>query len=310
MPSRSANVLTVLNLKGGVGKTHTVWLLRAVAQERGVRMLAVDLDTQGNLSRSLLSGRAVGRNDAPDHGSEYGYVDRSRSDHDSTGSEGIEALFNPASEIDVRSLVRRTPFHSIDVIPASPLLARFDLSTQTAWEACDLHLCLVDAVAELRGDYDLIVFDCPPRLSLVSFAALCASDFIIIPLEAADWGAQGIVQVRAAVDYVKTCYNPSLALLGYLVSRFKRARQFQRSYLQKLREHFGIQAFDTAIPDLARFEQSVALNRPITLYAPASTEAGIARRLYAEVQRRISRSRRVSAPRGGRDVSVGNGAAA
>jgi chromosome partitioning protein len=155
-------------------------------------------------------------------------------------------------------------------------------------------------IALIEDRYDYIVFDCPPRLSLVSFAALCASHYVIIPLEAADWGAQGIVQVTAAVEHVRARYNPDLALLGYLVSRFKRARAYQRSYLAKLREHFGVLAFDTIIPDLAGYEKSVTHGIPITLHAPSSIEAGIARRLFAEVQRRIHRSRR-GGPPGGRN---------
>ena len=135
------------------------------------------------------------------------------------------------------------------------------------------------------------MFDCPPRLSLVSFAALCASDYVVIPLEAADWGAQGIIQVTEAINYVRRRYNPRLTLLGYLVSRFRRARAVQQSYLVELRKHFGPLAFDILIPDLARFEKSVTLGVPITLHAPASVEAGVARRFFAEVQRRISRAR-------------------
>jgi len=81
------------------------------------------------------------------------------------------------------------------------------------------------------GLYDVIVFDCPPRLSLVSFAALCASDFVIVPLEAADWGAQGIMQVTSAVEYVQSRFNRRLQLLGYLVSRFKRRRAYRRPAL-------------------------------------------------------------------------------
>ena len=110
------------------------------------------------------------------------------------------------------------------------------------------------------------------------------------------------MQVTAAVDQVRARYNPDLALLGYLVSRFKRARAYQRSYLAKLREHFGALAFDTIIPDLAGFEKSVTHGIPITLHAPSSIEAGIARRLFAEIQRRIHRSRRSGPPGGRRDV--------
>jgi chromosome partitioning protein len=174
---------------------------------------------------------------------------------------------------------------------SNPLLATYDLSNKKLWEQSDLHLSLAEGLPAIEDRYDYIVFDCSPRLSLVSFAALCASDFVVIPLEAADWGAQGIVQVTAAVDHIRTRYNPDLALLGYLVSRFKRARAYQRSYLAKLREHFGTLAFEMIILDLAGYEKSVTHGIPSTLHAPASSEAGIARRFFAEVQRRIHRSR-------------------
>ena len=76
------------------------------------------------------------------------------------------------------------------------------------------------------------------------------------------------------------------AAFGYLVSRFKRARSYQQSYLKQLRSHFGDLAFDTLIPDLAQFEKSVTDRIPITLHAPGSVEAGIARRLFDEVESR------------------------
>jgi chromosome partitioning protein len=256
-----ANVITVLNLKGGVGKTHTSWLLASVCQERSQRVLAVDLDMQGNLSNSFLNG-----NDPV---------------------PGVEMFFHPGVDPSPDALVRNTSFDFIDLIPASARLQRFDVSDQKAWEKADLHLSLLDPVASLRPRYDYILFDCPPRLSLVSFAALCASDFVIVPLEAADWGAQGIVQVAAAIEYVQKRFNPRLQLLGYLVSRFKPRRTYQQSYLQKLREHFGKQAFDAVIPDLAKFEQSVTDRFPITLHAKRSKAAVIARGFFDEVESRI-----------------------
>ena len=264
MPSRRAKAITVINLKGGVGKTHTAWLLTGVCSERGHKLLAVDCDTQANLTRSLLE--------------------------QSDDGPGIEVLFHPGAEARPSDLIRNTRFPYVDVVPARPTLAQFDLSDQPAWERSDLHCSLVDTVEDGRTAYDFIVFDCPPRLSLVSFAALCASDYVVIPLEAADWGAQGIIQVTEAVNYVRRRYNPRLTLLGYVVSRFRRARAVQQSYLLELRKHFGPLAFDTLIPDLARFEKSVTLGVPITLHAPASVEAGVARRFFAEVQRRISRA--------------------
>jgi chromosome partitioning protein len=124
----------------------------------------------------------------------------------------------------------------------------------------------------------------------------------MIPLEAADWGAQGIVQVTAAVDHVRDRFNPGLTLLGYLVSRFKRVRAYQRSYVKKLREHFGTLAFDTVIPDLAGYEKSVTHSVPITLHAPRSHEADVARTLFDEVERRIGLHRRSGAGQGRQHV--------
>lgn len=261
--NRRAKVVTVINLKGGVGKTHTVWLLSSVCQERSLRMLVIDTDTQANLTKSFLP--------EPD------------------GQPGIEALFHPASDQSAHSLIRRTRFPHIDAIPAGAALTPFDLSDASHWEKADLHLSLQDSVESLRSSYDFIVFDCPPRLSVVSYAALCASDYVVIPLEAADWGAQGIVQVTAAIHQVQAKYNPRLRLLGYLVSRFKKARAYQRSYLEQLRKHFGELAFDSVIPDLALFEKSVTDSIPITLHSPSSEEAGIARDFFTEVVGRIEK---------------------
>lgn len=255
-----AHVISVLNLKGGVGKTHAVWLLASVCQERSLRVLLVDTDTQGNLTNSFVA--------VPEK------------------QPGVEALFHPGADQDIHAIIQRTAHSHIDILPSGPALAPYDLSDQKQWERSDLHLSLVDSVAQVRPHYDFIVFDCPPRLSLVSFAALCASDAVIIPMEAADWGAQGIVHVTAAIQYVQRHYNSRLQLLGYLVSRFRRARAYQQSYLKQLRTHFGHLAFDTFIPDLAQFEKSVTDRIPITLHAPRSQEADIARAFFDEVSRR------------------------
>ena len=274
-----AKVISILNLKGGVGKTHTTWLLAGVCSECRQRCLCVDLDTQGNLTRNLLG------NQSP--------------------TPGIEDVFHPGNDADLQSLIRKSPVKFVDLVPASAALSPFDLANQPDWEAGDLQRSLVDALAPVRNDYEYILLDCPPRLSLVSFAALVASDHVMIPLEAADWGAQGVTQVTEAVHYVRKRENRQLHLLGYLISRFKTARSYQHSYFASLREHFGDLAFDTVVPDLAGFEKSVTHCLPVTLRQPASREADIARRLFDEVRQRIgqdpigraaTRCRNVSTP--------------
>jgi chromosome partitioning protein len=260
---KAAKAITVINLKGGVGKTHTAWLIASVCQERSLRILAVDTDAQANLTNSFLPER--------------------------DGKPGIEDLFNPAADARAQALVRPTSYAHIDILPSGPGLAHFDYTDPRQWERTDLHLALREGIRDLRHAYDFIVFDCPPRLSVVSYAALYASDYVIIPLEAADWGAQGIIQVTGAIHQVQQRYHPTLVLLGYLVSRFKRTRSYQQSYLQQLREHFGDQAFDSVLPDLAQFEKAVTDAIPLTIHSPRSEAASIARGFFDEILRRIER---------------------
>src|SRR6266481_189661 len=108
LPPTKGKVITVLNLKGGVGKTHTGWLIASVCQERDQRVLLIDTDTQGNLSSSFLDEA----NTVP----------------------GVEMLLHPGSDHNPLPLVRRTPFSHIDIIPSSPAVARFDVSDKNDWE--------------------------------------------------------------------------------------------------------------------------------------------------------------------------------
>jgi cellulose biosynthesis protein BcsQ len=96
---RHATAITVINLKGGVGKTHTVWLLAGVCQERGKKLLVIDTDTQGNITTSLL---APARNPVP----------------------GVAALFDPHTDIHPGNLIRPTRYSHVDLLPSNPLLAR------------------------------------------------------------------------------------------------------------------------------------------------------------------------------------------
>ena len=264
MPSNSrhhAKALTIINLKGGVGKTHTTWLLTGVCQERGIKCLAVDLDQQGNLSSNLA--------------------------RDPDCQHGTKSLFDLGADLDIANVICPTQFSHVDLVAAGPSLQPFDLPDQDEWERHDLHLSLVDLVEAVRDKYDYILFDCPTKLSLTGFAALTASDFAIVPLEPADWGAQGIVQVTEAIEDVRRRHNPRLRLLGYVVSRLKQRRKYHHLYCEELHRHFGDKAFDTAVPDLAGYEQAVTHAIPPNLRRPTSREAVIARRLFEEVEKRV-----------------------
>lgn|GEM_PF-331828 len=275
-PRPPATIITSLNLKGGVGKTHLCWLIAGVCQERGKRCLVLDLDKQGNISTTLLG---------------------------SSAGVGTESFFNPAAEPEITRLIRRSQYEHIDCIPGDFSLERFNLTDPKEWEPTGLQLSLIDPLREVSQQYDYILLDCPADISLITYAALCASDFLIVPLEAADWGALGTQHVRRAFDHVRETSNSRLQLLGYVASRFKTLRKYQKSYLTQLRQHFGDDAFETVITDLSAFEQSVTDRIPIVLHSPSSHASRLAREFFDEVEARIQRLRGVRKPGGSRRVS-------
>ena len=118
---------------------------------------------------------------------------------------------------------------------------------------------------------------------------------MIIPLEAARWGALGTQHIVAAMESIQNRFNSRLQLLGYVVSRFKARRAYQQTYLTELRKHFGDDAFEAVIPDLAAFEKAVTDRVPLTLHSPTSHAARIAHQFFDEFEtrcQRLSRSRR------------------
>lgn len=265
--SRRSSIITSLNLKGGVGKTHACWLIAGICQEQNRKCLVLDLDKQGNISTSLLPNFDSGI--------------------------GTEAFFNPAIEPDLSMLVQKSAFSCIDVIPGSFALERFNITDPAQWKASGLVESLVDPLRELSGSYDYVLLDCPADISLITYAALCASDFLLVPLEAAQWGALGTQHVLKTYDHVRQQYHADLKLLGFVVNRFKRMRKYQTTYLEQFQEHFGSDAFDTVIPDLSTYEQAVTDRIPVNLHSPHSHASIIARAFFAELEHRAERLRTV-----------------
>lgn len=278
-----ATLLTSLNRKGGVGKTHLCWLVASVAQERGLQTLLVDLDPQANLTSSFLP-------------------------HVSNTS--VEVLFDRSVEPDLKSLIQNTKYHGVDVVPSSERLEPFNEPNPQSWWDGDLQFSLAEAVEAVRDEYDFILFDCPPSLSLVSYAAMCASDHVMIPLEAARWGALGTQHIVTAMEEVQQRFNSKLSLLGYVVSRYKARRAYQQQYLAELRKHFEQDAFDTVIPDLAAFEKSVTDQIPITSHSPTSHASRIARRFFDELIERCERLQSSSQPNGRSSLPASSASAA
>ena len=258
-----AKSITIINLKGGVGKTHITWLLSTVCQDRRHRCLVVDLDQQANITSSFLTNH--------------------------TKPIGIERLIDPSDDPEPEEVICSTPYSHIDIIPATGHLARLDASDMCEWEQTDSQYCLVDTLRTLSTKYEYVFLDCPPRISLTSYAALCATQYVVIPLEAADWGARGTPCVTSAIDTVRNQHNSNIHLLGYIVSRYKHQRSYQQEYFKQLRRQFGQDAFFTVIPDRADFEKAVTDRSLPTLNSPYANVSPIAHQLFDETEHRIER---------------------
>ena len=127
-------------------------------------------------------------------------------------------------------------------------------------------MALRDFLAEVRDRYDLVLIDCPPNLHLSSWAALVASDALIVPLQPEDYGAQGIADVQESVDRVVAGPNPELKLLGYLITMSNPRLSVHKVYEQLLRAHYGAAVFATTIPTppTSRRRSSSASRSPST----------------------------------------------
>ena len=257
----TATAITSLNRKGGVGKAHFCWLVASGCLAAGKRILLVDLDPQANLTSSFLDDNQIDRS--------------------------VELLFDATIDPEAESLICRTVFDGVDLIPSSSRLEPANVTDK--WQDADLHLSLAQALSTIQSQYDYILFDCPPSLSLVSYAALCASDFVVIPLEAARWGALGTQHIAEAIQLVQQRYNSRLQLMGYLASRYKSRRAYQQTYLETMREQCGDDAFETVIADLAAFEKAVTDRTLISIHSPSSRANSIALKLFAEVEARAKK---------------------
>jgi chromosome partitioning protein len=132
-----------------------------------------------------------------------------------------------------------------------------------------------------------VMVDCPPNLHLCSWAALVASDFLIVPLQPEDYGAQGIIDVQDSVAMVASGPNPSLDLLGYLLTMVAPRRTLHQLYEENLRAEYGDLVFRSRVPEAVDFAEAIARRLPIVRYKPKGAPARAIKALADELAERI-----------------------
>jgi len=243
-------VIVMANQKGGVAKTTTTLNLAVALAERGNRVLAVDLDPQGNLSMSQGLD--------PDHVEPSMY-------HVLVQGRPLADVLHRA-EIDVAAA-------SIDLASAEVAMASM-IGRERALER---------ALRAAADDYDFVCIDTPPSLGLLTINALTAADKVIVPVQAEYLSLRGLAQLRNTVEMVREHLNPRLRIEGILPTMLDRRTVHAKEALELLEEHFGDQIFATRVKKTIRFAEAPVKGMSVLRYDPDSLAAQTYRDLAKEV---------------------------
>jgi chromosome partitioning protein len=261
-----AIAVTLLNQKGGVGKTSTTYHLSGTLARDGRRALVIDVDPQASLTQGFEGPNFM----------------RSLPRHQS-----VAALFGDDLIPAPDELIRPTAFPGIWLVPGSGHLTRHNIPEPHA-APLDQQRALCEFVAEVRDRFDIIMFDCPPNLHLCSWAALAASDYLVCPLQAEDFGSQGVAAILDCIDAVLHGANPRLHLLGFLLTMFNPRLGIHKAYEAMLRELYGARVFETTIPIGTDFKEAIAQRKPIAMHKPKGASAKAIKALADELFARVA----------------------
>src|SRR3954453_24211256 len=253
-----------LNKKGGVGKTSTVHHLGGTLAHRGLRVLLVDADPQASLTQGLLGAETAEQ------------LEPTRT---------IAAIFDETGIISPRALVHSTAFVNLMLLPGHE--AAEEYNDPKPWASGLRQLALRDAIAEVSGDFDFVLIDCPPHIQLWAWSALVAADGVVVPVQPEDYGAQGLKAIRRVISRVQGEVNGQLALIGYLVSMFNKSLSVHVTYEGFLRELHGEDVFSTVVPQIKDYKEAVTYRKPIGEYKPKSAAAKVTAALADEFLARL-----------------------
>ena len=260
--------VAMLNRKGGCGKTSSCHHLAGALAKSGRRVLLVDMDPQASLTQGLFGPQITEALDP---------------------RPTVAGLFDDATDPDPNDLIRATEFAGISLVAGSNDLDEFNLPRPA--ETGAIQQTLRHFLREARDRFDVALIDCPPNLSLCSWTALLAANSVVVPVQAEDYGAQGIVYIQRAFDAALAYHNPQLRLAGYLVTMFNKSLGIHAAYDQQLRTLYGDQVFEATVPLAKDFKEAVAARRPVGFYKPRSAAAKAVQTVADEL---ISRAQEAS----------------
>lgn len=251
-----AYILTLANQKGGVGKTTTAVNLAAFLGKKKKKVLVIDLDPQGNATSGLG-------------------IDKSELD-----ATIYDVLVN---EEPMADSIWESSAANVSICPTNINLAGAEIELVNVMSR---EQVLKSALAPVKDDYDYIIIDCPPSLSILTINALTASDGIIIPIQGEYYALEGLTQLVDTINIVKKKLNKNLSILGVVLTMFDRRTQLTRQVEEEVSNYFGDKVFNTHIPRNVRLAEAPSHGVAILDYDKNSKGSKAYESLAAEVIKR------------------------
>lgn len=248
-----AKIMCIANQKGGVGKTTTSINLGAALALSGKKTLIIDCDPQANATTGLGIDKTALR-----HTLYHWLIGQS-----------------PFASVTVR-----TEVENLDAIPSRVELIGFEVEMMSDPSR---EIKLKEYVSQIKNDYDYILIDCPPSLSLLTLNAMTAAESILIPLQSEFYALEGLGQLLQTIKLIKKSLNPDLKIAGILMTMFDQRTNLSNQVATEAEQYFSGLVFKTRIPRNVRLSEAPSFGKPILVYDPASKGAESYMELCREV---------------------------
>ena len=246
-------IIAGANQKGGVGKTTTSINLAACLAEKGKKVLAVDMDPQGNLT----SGLGV--------------------DKDSVEKSIYELIIG---EVDIKEVINKEVLENLDIIPTSIDLSAAEIELIGV---DDKEYILRNAIDQVKDQYDFVIIDCPPSLSMLTINAMTTADSVIVPIQCEYYALEGLSQLIHTVELVKDRLNSKLEIEGVVFTMYDARTNLSLQVVENVKDNLQQNIYKTIIPRNIRLAEAPSYGLPINKYDPKSTGAESYMRLADEV---------------------------